>query len=95
MSERIQHVRKLYVDEITTTLALDDELSREMAECKTVNSEHTRAADILTAKKAEHSAAAQLRDKVQKERRNVRHVLLKLQALIVFCRYFSSKTCVA
>jgi hypothetical protein len=52
------------VDEITATLTLDGVLSTEMADCSQINSEHTKTMEILLAKKKEHYAVAQLRDKV-------------------------------
>lgn len=65
MLERIQHVRQLYVNEISATLTLDNELFLELSECKKVNSENMKVVEMLAAKKKEHHSVAQLRDKVR------------------------------
>lgn len=95
--ERIQNVRQFFVDEINATLARDDVLCHEIAECKKATKEHSIVVDSLSAKQKEHFAVAQLRDKVEsiicKASGNIINlyffVVLQLQEL---CRMIQQQT---
>ncbi len=52
------------MDEIDATIALDDVVISEIAKCKKAVCEYAAIQDTLTAKKTEHQAAIELRDKV-------------------------------
>lgn len=64
MGDRIQTVRQYFVDEVTTTLELDRVLSFEMAEFNQANAKHSTVVEAIAAKRKEHNAVTQLRDKV-------------------------------
>jgi len=65
VQDRIETVRKFFVNEVTSTLALDKDLLFEVSECKKVNAEYVVATERIVSKKKEHESVISLRNKLQ------------------------------